>query len=210
MSVLALANSAVGLGATTGSSAFGGIPQLNHRTYVTPADDGDEGRSGVYFFSLDSGRRLAAAAGRRLFGLPFHHATMRLTRRDDRVAFRRRRRGRETPAAVCQARYRPTGDGFRADNGTLDALCVEQFQYYVPASMDHRFDGLQPGEPTRRVRVGTIDRDPWELRPMEATIRENTLFEAAGMPTPTADPVVHYSPGFEMAVEPLRRGSKAE
>jgi hypothetical protein len=57
--------------------------------------------------------------------------------------------------------------------------------------------------PALDLYVGTIQRDSWQLQPVTATIRENTLFEAAGLPTPTADPVCQYSPGFEMAVEPV-------
>jgi uncharacterized protein YqjF (DUF2071 family) len=53
------------------------------------------------------------------------------------------------------------------------------------------------------VWVGELDREPWALRPVRATIRTNTLFEAAGVPTPASDPVVQYSPGFTMRIEPL-------
>jgi hypothetical protein len=220
VSVLALENGPAGPGRTTVPTAFDGTPQLNLRTYVRPAGsedaDGNENDAededadvGVYFLSLDNGRRLAAAAGRRLFGLPVHHASMRVTRRDDQITFRSRRPG--SPEAVFQARYRPTGTTYRAEPGTLEAFCVERFRYYFPASEDHRSGALQPGRTRDRVRVGRIDRDPWELRAVEATLRTNTLFEAAGLPTPTADPVVHYSPGFEMNVEPIetRRVSSA-
>lgn len=62
----------------------------------------------------------------------------------------------------------------------------------------------------RRVRVGELDREPWDHRPVDATIRETSLFEAADLPAPTTDPVVHYSPGFEMRVEPLRTASTTE
>jgi hypothetical protein len=224
VSVLALENRSVGVGSgeRLSSDAFAGTPQLNLRTYVTPAGDGSrdvggtgggvvadghadedavEDDVGVYFLSLDTGRRTAAAAGRRVFGLPFHYADMSLSRRGDRVTFQSHRRGRGTPSAVFQARYRPDGSTFEAEPGTLEAFCVEQFRYYFPAVEDHRV-GVSRGD-SGGVRVGTIDRVPWVLRPVDATVRENTLFEAAGLPTPTADPVVHYSPGFEMGVEPI-------
>jgi uncharacterized protein YqjF (DUF2071 family) len=59
------------------------------------------------------------------------------------------------------------------------------------------------------MAVGELDREPWELRPVAATIRENTLFEAAGLSAPTGDTVVQYSPGFTMRVAPLRTRSVA-
>jgi uncharacterized protein YqjF (DUF2071 family) len=157
VSVLALENSAVGLG-TGPSSALALAPQLNLRTYVTHG-----GESGVYFLSLDSGRRLTAA----VFG----------------------------------ARYRPDGPVFEADPGTLEAFCVERFRYFFPPGEDRRIDPLRSSNGA--VRAGTIDRDPWRLRPVNVQIRQNTLFEAAGLPAPTSEPAVQYSPGFEMRVGPL-------
>lgn len=128
---------------------------------------------------------------------------MRVTKRDDRITFRSRRGGRETPVAVFQARYCPTGSTYRAEPGTLESFCVESFRYYLPAAEDRRIAPLRPGDATDgEVRVGTISREPWTLRPVTAAIRRNTLFEAAGLPAPTSEPVVHYSPGFEMAVGP--------
>ena len=218
VSVLALENEAVGVGSRVRRSPlFGGVPQLNLRTYVKPdeGDGGDGGRHddgddvgassdvGVYFLSLDTGRWAAAAAARRSFGLPFHHASMRLTRQDDRVTFRSRRRNAAAKPAVFQARYRPVGPSFQANPGTVERFCVEQFRYYVPAAEDSRLGVLGDRKRADSVRIGRVTHDPWELQPVEATLRENTLFEAVDLPTPTAEPVVHYSPGFEMGVERL-------
>ncbi|MFC6942650.1 YqjF family protein [Salinirubellus sp. GCM10025818] len=176
-----------------------GFPQLNFRTYVTMDDE-----PGVYFLSLDSGRRAPAAVGRRAFGLPFHHARMRMTRRGDEITFQSQRDGDHSSQAVFQARYRPTGEPYQAAPGTLEAHCVEHFRYYLPAPEDRRANVLRAfGSEQNEMYVGTIEREPWELRPATATIRRNTLFEAAGLPTPTMDPVIQFSPGFEMAVGPL-------
>lgn len=166
-----------------------GVPQLNLRTYVTVGDE-----SGVYFLSLDAGEWLPATVGRRAFGLPFHRASMRLTRRGTEVAFRSRRDG--DPPAVFRARYRPTGERYRAEPGSIESFCIEQVRYFLPAAEDRRVGSEADG----RVWVGELDREPWDLRPVEATIRRNTLFEAVGLPSPTAEPVVQYSPGFEMQV----------
>ena len=45
------------------------FPELNVRTYVRIGD-----RPGIYFLSLDAGRRLAVAAARTLFNLPYYAA----------------------------------------------------------------------------------------------------------------------------------------
>lgn len=190
VSVLALENRGFGPGTIRPPPWLErGVPQLNLRTYVTL-----DGQSGVYFFSLDVGERLAAWVGRRAFGLPFHRASMRLTRRGEAVTVRSRRDG--DPPAVFQARYRPRGERYRAEPASIEAFCIERSRYFLP-------DG--DGE-SGRVRIGELDREPWTLRPVDATIRRNTLFDAAGLPTPTSDPAVQYSPGFEMQVQwPERR-----
>jgi len=185
VSVLALENRGFGPGpARPPTWLERGVPQLNLRTYVAL-----DGRSGVYFFSLDVCERLAAWVGRRTFGLPFHRASMRLTRRGEEVTFRSRRGG--DPPAVFQARYRPRGETYRAEPESIEAFCIERSRYFLPEG-----DGR-----SERVRIGELDRKPWTLRPVDATVRRNTLFDAAGLPTPASDPAVQYSPGFEMQVQ---------
>jgi uncharacterized protein YqjF (DUF2071 family) len=176
------------------------LPQLVFRTYVTL-----DGQPGVYFLSLDTGARLPALVGRRAFGIPFHRARMRITRRGEEVTFRSHRE--DTPPAVFRARYRPTGEPYRAEPGTFESFCIEHFRYFLPAGEDRRVGtGRRAGG---GMAVGELDREPWELRPVAATIRENTLFEAAGLSAPTRDPVVQYSPGFRMWIAPLRTRSGA-
>jgi hypothetical protein len=196
VSALALENDSVAPGSTPLPDGLrGGFPQLNVRTYVTL--DGDPG---VYFFSLYSGRLTPATVARRTFGLPFRHARMRLTRRGEEVTFGSRCDG--DPPAVFRARYRPDGASYGARPGSVEAFCVERSRYYLPAS-DGRRPALVPsvGAAPGGTYVGTIDRDPWRLRPVDVRVRRDTLFEAAGLPAPTGDPVCQYSPGFEMGVE---------
>jgi uncharacterized protein YqjF (DUF2071 family) len=202
VSVLALENRGFGPGSIRLPRRLErGFPQLNLRTYVTLG-----GEPGVYFLSLDTGEWLPATVGRRAFGIPFNRARMRLTRRGEDVVFRSRRAG--DPPAVFGARYRPTGETYRADPGTIESFAIEHFRYFLPADEDRRVGAGRRDD--GRVRVGELDREPWDLRPVEATIRENTLFDAADLPTPTGDPVVQYSPGFTMRIEPLRAESSTE
>ena len=65
-------------------SAF---PELNVRTYVRVSN-----RPGVYFFSLDAGRRLAVAAARALLNLPYFAAIMSVERRDAAIHYQSARR----------------------------------------------------------------------------------------------------------------------
>lgn len=51
------------------------FPEINVRTYVSVG-----GRPGIFFLSLDAASRLAVAAGRRLYRLPYCRASMSITR----------------------------------------------------------------------------------------------------------------------------------
>lgn len=206
VSALALENRSVAPGSRGSEAALErAIPQLNFRTYVTHG-----GEDGVYFLSLDTGSSAAARAGSGVFGLPFHHARMRLTRRGDRLTFRSRRDGEGDPPAVFKTRYRPEGERYRAAPGSLAEFCIEHYRYFLPAAEARGAAALRTaGADGPATLVGRIDRDRWDLRPVSATIRENTLFAAAGLPTPTDDPVYHYSPGFEMGVLPAAVRSAA-
>ena len=62
----------VGIRAAPAVPWLSAFPELNVRTYVRVAD-----RSGVYFFSLVAGRRLAVAAARPLLTLPYQAAAVR-------------------------------------------------------------------------------------------------------------------------------------
>ena len=175
------------------------FPQFSFRTYITM-----DGQPEVYFLSLDSSRRAPATIGRRAFGLPFNLTYLQMTRRGDEITFRSHRRGNDLPPAVFQARYRPAGEPYQADPGSLKEFCVEHFRYYLPAPEDRRIDILRPFAPDRdSMYVETIERELRQLQPVTATLRTNTPFEAVGLQPLSAAPVLQYSLGFEMGVEPV-------
>lgn len=194
VSVLALENVSVVPGSVSVPRPLRrGFQQCNLRTYVEYGDT-----TGVHFLSLDSGSRVGAAVGRRLFGLPFRPARGRITRTDDTVRFTSRREADDDSVAVFQARYRPEGEPYTAAPDSVESFCIERFRYLFPASDATR--SLPGVGDDGRVVVGHIEREPWTLRPVDATIRTNTLFDAAGLPTPDTAPELRYSPGFEMGV----------
>jgi hypothetical protein len=149
--------------------------QLNFRTYVR--HDGD---LGVYFLSLDAGDALAARAGHEVWSLPFHAADSEVRHREDTVIVRSRRRA---GGARFDARYTPAGEPTPADPGSLADFLIERHRYYV--------------ETHEGIAVGEIERDPWQLSAVDAEVRTNTLFGAAGLDAPETDPSFHYSPRFE-------------
>jgi hypothetical protein len=167
-------------GAPTGLT----FPELNLRTYVE-----HDGRPGVYFYNLDADDPVGVPVARRLFRLPYYRAEMRVRRDGDAVTFRSRRTHEGAPPARFDATYRPVGDPFVPAAGSLAAFLVENYSFYTLGD---------------RLYRGDIDHEPWTLRPAEATLRANTLFEAAGFDRPEGEPRCHYAAPLDVTAGPIR------
>ncbi|MDG5758552.1 DUF2071 domain-containing protein [Natronococcus sp. A-GB1] len=150
------------------------ITELNVRTYVKHRGD-----PALYFFSVDVDRPMIGEPIGRATRLPVYTARMSLEDRGDRIEFSsERRRSKTGDPARFVASYRPDGNVFVPETDSLAYWLTERRRFYAPSG-----EGVMGGE---------IAHDPWPLQPAEATIRENTMFAANGLPSPTGDPVVHY------------------
>lgn len=163
-------------------SAF---PELNVRTYVTRDD-----RPGVYFFSLDAGNRVAVALARRLFLLPYFHASM-LAARGHAIAYLSERSHRGAPPARFVASYAPSGSAAIATPGSLAHFLTARYCLYA-------HDGAG------RLYRAEIDHAPWPLQPATATIAANTMTAAIGIALPDEPPLLAFARRLEVHVWPLR------
>lgn len=152
-------------------SAF---PELNVRTYVSVA-----GRPGVYFFSLDAGNRLAVAAARALFNLPYFSAAMSVEEQNGWIVYDHRRTS-DAPPAEWKAHYRPVGSVHSAETGSLEYFLTERYCLYTV------------GRSNRAKRLD-IHHPRWPLQHAEADIAVNTMADAAGIRLPQAAPVLHFA-----------------
>ncbi|AGB38294.1 YqjF family protein [Natronococcus occultus] len=150
------------------------ITELNVRTYVEHRGD-----PALYFFSVDVDNPVVGESIGRATRLPVYTARMSLKDDGDWIEFSSERRRSETgnPARFA-ASYRPDGDVSPPETGSLAYWLTERRRFYAPSG--------------RGVMGAEIAHDPWPLQPAEATIQANTMFAANGLPSPTADPVVHY------------------
>ena len=162
----------VGIRALPSLPWLSAFPELNVRTYVRVTD-----RPGVYFFSLDVGRRLAVAAARTLLNLPYHAAAMSVGRSDAAVQYQSARR---TGHAAFEAVYEPAGESFAASEGSLEYFLTERYCLY---HYDRR------GRPYRLE----IHHRPWSLQQARATITNNTMAAASQLTVSGAPPLVHFA-----------------
>lgn len=163
-----------------GLSAF---PELNVRTYVRY-----RGLSGVYFFSLDAGSRLAVAAARRWYRLPYHRASMDVRRRDPAIHYRSRRVDQGAAPAELDVTYRPIGDAFLPAPGSLDRWLVERYRLLTVAE--------------GRVLAGEIHHPAWRLHPATAEFRVNTMTDGIALALPAREPRLAYAERQEVVVWP--------
>ncbi|GEM_PF-468010 len=151
-------------------------PELNLRTYVRY-----RGVSGLYFFSIDIASPRLAALGRHGLGVPCFDAQQYVGGTDERTDFQSRRANGSGDFAVS---YRPTDTPTWSEPDSLTHWLTERRRTLVPRGP--------------RTLVAEIAHDPWPLCPAEATVTENGLFEAADIPAPEGDPIVHFCPRLEM------------
>ncbi|HEY6903369.1 MAG TPA: DUF2071 domain-containing protein [Candidatus Acidoferrales bacterium] len=162
-----------------GTSAF---PELNVRTYVRTG-----AKAGVWFFSLDAANSLAVAGARRFYHLPYFRARMHAkSGPNGEIQYESHRTSRDAPSADFRGWYRPSGDPFRAQQGSLEYFLVERYCLYAASGS--------------RIFRGEIDHAPWPLQRAEAEIKLDTLAAASGITLPASKPLLHFARRQEVRV----------
>jgi hypothetical protein len=180
-----------------GLPAFGPLstfPETNVRTYlIDPA-----GRRAVWFCSLDITRLITALVARVSYRLPYCWAKMSIDRSGgadvapgDTVSYTSRRRW-------------PTGD-----HATTD-VAVQVGDPIAPADvtdLEHFLSARWALGTTfgKRLMWADVDHPPWPLHRAELLRCDESLVTAAGLPAPTGDPYVLWSPGVDVRIARPRR-----
>ena len=145
--------------------------EVNVRTYVVY-----EGIPGVYFFSLDANSSIAVAGASTVFHLPYYLAESSVEE-DGQFRFTSTR---TSGAARLEVAYAPSGPSFEPSPGTLEYFLTERYCLYTQDSAATAY----------RVE---IDHEPWQLQPADASIKVNTMAEAAGIRVPSMAPLLHFA-----------------
>lgn len=165
------------------------FPELNVRTYVQ-----GNGRSGVWFFSLDADCWPIVLGGRWLYGLPYHKARMAHVSVGDAMEFQSTRRD---GGSRFRSSFQPIGDVFHASTGSFEHWAAERYCLY---SKDRR--GLLSLD---------VHHKPWPLQKASVVVHENALLDAAGLVFEKQEAVCHFSTGVEVVsfspTRPHRKGS---
>jgi uncharacterized protein len=155
--------------------------ETNVRTYVR----GPDGRTGVWFLSLDASRLGAVLAARSAYRLPYFWSRMRLVEADDTFLYVTERRWpRRGARSVVQVRV---GEPYAPDELT-------QFDHYLTA----RFAlwAKTPGG----LRWTPAEHPPWQLQRATLLRMDDELVTATGLPAPVGEPLLHYSTGVQVRI----------
>ena len=156
-------------------SAF---PETNVRTYVIEPG----GRRGVWFFSLDAARLAAVAAARIGYGLPYFWSRMRVRHTDGEIRYTsRRRQGPSAQSDIVVVPGEPISQPSELEHFLTARFCLFALRF------------------GRLVRAD-IEHAPWPLQRARLRSLEQTLIEAAGLPTPEGDPLVHFARSLDVRV----------
>ena len=162
-----------------GASQFA---ELNVRTYVTFG-----GKPGVYFFSLDAASRLAVAAARAFYHLPYFFADMNVTEGSGSIVYRSCRRGGQVEFRGC---YGPVAAMAVRPVGSIEHWLTERYCLYTVYR--------------NQVFRGEIHHVPWPLQDAYAEIEVNTMARAAGTELPNVKLLLHLAKRLDVLIWPLR------
>jgi len=162
---------------------FSSMHELNVRTYVhlnkVP---------GVWFFSLDCDSAAATLAARTLYFLPYYKAEIDLEDNKGTIDYSLVRT--DNPPAELQATWKIGEVIPRSRPGSLEFFLTERYCLYSESD-----DALH------RAR---IHHQPWSLQRAELVSFKSTMIESLGLPTPTGDPLLHYSEKISVYIWPLK------
>lgn len=157
--------------------------ELNVRTYVHD----EQGRPGVWFYSLDCNQQLAVWTARTFFHLPYQNARMSAQLSNGCVDYRCQRRGELNESHF---RYRITPESQFAEPGSLAFFLAERYLLF--------------SQTPRGIRCGQVHHTPYPLAAASLEAWDVNALLQAGFTDPQRPPDhIIGSSGVEVAVFPL-------
>jgi hypothetical protein len=163
---------------------LGTFPEVNVRTYVIR-----NGIPGVWFFSLDINRMLPTFVARTTYSLPYCFG---------KVSHGVQQVGNASVVETLVQRRWPQGaeasTELRVEVGNkIDA--PSDFEHFLSARW-----GLYSQTLRKKIRYAPVSHEPWPLHSANALHIDDSLVQAAGLPTPTGEVHALFSPGVSVRV----------
>lgn len=158
------------------------FPETNVRTYVV----GPDGSRAVWFFSLDAARLIAVLGARVAYHLPYFWAKMSVISRDGSIHYRSRRKPPHSTGVMSDIVVE-LGENFRSEElGPLDHFLTARYRLFT-------WNG-------GRLASAQIEHQAWPLTRAEVSRLDQNLIEAAGLPVPQGQALIHYAEQIEVKI----------
>ena len=163
---------------------LGTFPEVNVRTYVIR-----NGIPGVWFFSLDINRMLPTFVARTTYSLPYcfgkvSHGVQQV----DNTSVVETLVQRRWPHGVEASTELRVEVGNKID-------VPSDFEHFLSARW-----GLYSQTLRKKIRYAPVSHEPWPLHRATALHIDDSLVQAAGLPTPTGEVHALFSPGVSVRV----------
>lgn len=159
------------------------FPETNVRTYVTD----QQGRPGVWFFSLEASSLAAVLTARAGYRVPYTWAEMEIDRHNPtgaltgrQFSYRSKRRWPKPRGASSLVEVTVDRAFEAGEAGGLDRFLTARWALYSP---------LGPF----LIRA-EMHHEPWPLFHATVDRLDDELIAACGLPQPEGEPLVHFSP----------------
>jgi uncharacterized protein len=159
--------------------------ELNLRTYVR-----HHGESGIYFLSIHANNPLLVGLARLATPLPYQSARMNYNRQESSLRFHAKRPIAEGIDRRFAASFKPLGQAYRAEAGSLDHWLVERYCLFVEG-------------PRGRLLRTIVEHPPWEVQSVQAQVTGNTMGDSFGMDLTIAPALAHFSVGVHAFIWPF-------
>jgi uncharacterized protein YqjF (DUF2071 family) len=171
------------LGPLSRLAHIGNFGEVNVRTYV----EGPDGKTGVWFCTLDADQWLSVKVANLAFGLPYRYASTQLQQDSNTMSFSSQR---QCDGARSELAIQPSSAVSQVAAAGLEAFLVERYALYTSA-----FGRLWRGE---------LSHEPWRVRPAELVRVVTDTVTAAGFSV-GEEPHVMVGEPVEVTIFPLRR-----
>jgi len=146
--------------------------ELNVRTYVK-----FNGKSGVFFFSLDAHSPLAVKAASTGEFLPYRHARMAMRKHDETWRFKSRRIHEHSFPEMLDLSFRVSSP--LISKNELEAWLTERYCLWT--------------KPQKQLFRVDIEHEPWQLNYVKGTVYRNTMASFLPSDLPQELAIAHYS-----------------
>jgi uncharacterized protein YqjF (DUF2071 family) len=170
-------------------SRLSNFPELNLRTYVFD----DQGRPGVWFYSLDTPQALANWIARRFFHLNYRRARFEIQANGRGLRYQSELQLEDGWDEPQKYHWTRDGEPFHANPTTLEFFLVERYRLFA-------FD------PNRRaVLTGQVHHEPYPVQNVKLSKYSKRLFSLNELAEPEGAPAsVLASPGVDVEIFPMK------